>query len=53
VLHDRTAFREGLDEPRLLYRARYHDRIATSLRSWQSDTGVRHRCQTPQSDTAV
>jgi alpha-ketoglutarate-dependent taurine dioxygenase len=34
ALHDRTAFREGLDETRLLYRARYHDRIAASARSW-------------------
>lgn len=34
VLHDRTAFDEGSAEPRLLYRARYHDRIAASVRSW-------------------
>ena len=28
VLHDRTAFVDGSDHQRLLYRARYHDRIA-------------------------
>ena len=34
VLHDRTAFEDQAAEPRLLYRARYHDRIAGSERSW-------------------
>jgi alpha-ketoglutarate-dependent taurine dioxygenase len=28
VLHDRAAFSDDPDKPRLLYRARYHDRIA-------------------------
>jgi len=27
VLHDRSAFSDGPDQPRLLYRARYLDRI--------------------------
>lgn len=30
VLHDRTAFTDDLNKPRLLYRARYLDRIATT-----------------------
>ena len=30
VLHDRTAFDDDATAPRLLYRARYHDRIAAS-----------------------
>jgi alpha-ketoglutarate-dependent taurine dioxygenase len=30
VLHDRTAFSDDPDSPRLLYRARYHERIAAS-----------------------
>jgi len=30
VLHDREAFSDNPDHPRLLYRARYHDRIAAS-----------------------
>ena len=30
VLHDRTAFEDDAVEPRLLYRARYHERIAGS-----------------------
>jgi alpha-ketoglutarate-dependent taurine dioxygenase len=30
VLHDRAAFNDTLDSPRLLYRARYHERIAAS-----------------------
>jgi alpha-ketoglutarate-dependent taurine dioxygenase len=30
VLHDRTAFSDTPDSPRLLYRARYHERIAAS-----------------------
>ena len=38
VLHDRTAFDEDSAEPRLLYRARYHDRIAASVRSWDDAT---------------
>lgn len=37
VLHDRTAFAEAASEPRLLYRARYHDRVAGSERSWAAD----------------
>jgi len=28
VLHDRTAFTDDPDKPRLLYRARYLDRLA-------------------------
>jgi hypothetical protein len=28
VLHDRTGFTDDPARPRLLYRARYHDRIA-------------------------
>ena len=30
VLHDRSAFADNLESPRLLYRARYYDRIAGS-----------------------
>ena len=30
VLHDRAAFKDDQDNPRLLYRARYHERIAES-----------------------
>jgi len=30
VLHDRTAFDDDATAPRLLYRARYHERIAAS-----------------------
>lgn len=30
VLHDRSGFHDSLDKPRLLYRARYYDRIANS-----------------------
>ncbi len=30
VLHDRAAFNDAADSPRLLYRARYHERIAAS-----------------------
>jgi len=30
VLHDRAAFSDDPDKPRLLYRARYHERIAAS-----------------------
>jgi alpha-ketoglutarate-dependent taurine dioxygenase len=30
VLHDRAAFSDAPDSPRLLYRARYHERIAAS-----------------------
>lgn len=33
VLHDRAAFSDAPDHARLLYRARYHDRIATSASS--------------------
>ena len=34
VLHDRTRFEEGGGEPRLLYRARYLDRIAGTEGAW-------------------
>jgi hypothetical protein len=30
VLHDRSGFNDNPDSPRLLYRARYYDRIAQS-----------------------
>jgi len=40
VLHDRTAFAEAASEPRLLYRARYHDRIAGSERSWADEAAT-------------
>ena len=40
VLHDRTAFEEATSEPRLLYRARYHDRIAGSERSWADEAAT-------------
>jgi hypothetical protein len=30
VLHDRAAFDDDAAAPRLLYRARYHERIASS-----------------------
>ena len=33
VLHERAAFVDDATAPRLLFRARYHDRIATSLRT--------------------
>lgn len=34
VLHDRTAFRDDPLQPRLLYRARYYERIAETSRHW-------------------
>jgi len=34
VLHDRAAFSDDPDSPRLLYRARYHERIAGTHCSW-------------------
>jgi hypothetical protein len=30
VLHDRAAFEDDTTSPRLLFRARYHDRIAAN-----------------------